>query len=52
MVLVEDTECTVTSTGHQAGFIDDVAQEDRDVKIALNEQHGVEYPAQRGGIFN
>jgi hypothetical protein len=52
MVLVEDTECTVTSTGHRTSFIDNMAQQDREVEVALNEQHGVEYPAERGRIFN
>ncbi len=51
-VLVEDTERTITSAGHRAGLIDDMAQEDREVEVALNEQHGVEYPTQRGGVLD
>jgi hypothetical protein len=51
-LLVEDAQGSITSTGHRASFIDDMAQQDSNVKISLDEQHGVEYPPQRDRVFN
>lgn len=48
MVFVEDSEGGVAGTGHGTGFLSHVAQQDRKLKVRLDEQHRIESTLQRG----
>lgn len=52
VVFIEDAKCSVACIRHGTSFIYDMAQQDREVEVALNEEHGIEYPAQRAGVFD
>ena len=51
-VLTEDPECPIAGAGHGAGFLDDVAQEGGEIEVSLDQEGGIEYATERGGVLN